>query len=163
MEDKGKKAARYKRWYDSHPATEERKQRKAQQQRDWRRDNPDVAKQVARDRYQRDPEAAARKVKAWRQAHPEQVRLLQRSWSLRTKYGLTLEDYDALLKAQGGGCAICNASSPGGPKTSRHFPVDHDHTTGKVRGLLCNPCNKALGVFRDDPTLLLRALAYITK
>lgn len=163
LEDKAKKAARYKRWYDSHPATEERKGKKAQQQREWRRSNPALAKQVAKDRYRRDPTAACEKQRAWRDKHPDQVKLLQRVWALRNKYGITLEEYDALLAVQGGGCAICGSTEPGGPKTSKHFPVDHDHATGKIRGLLCNPCNKALGVFKDSPALLFKAIAYITK
>ena len=57
----------------------------------------------------------------------------------RAQLGLTLAAYEALLEAQGGGCAICGAT----PKT-RRLDTDHDHKTGKVRGLLCHRCNRAL-------------------
>ncbi len=78
---------------------------------------------------------------------------------LRTKYGITLERYNDLLAAQGGGCAICSGD-PGGRWNTFH--VDHDHKTGVVRGLLCDACNKGLGLFRDNPRLLVWAARYLT-
>lgn len=57
----------------------------------------------------------------------------------RAQLGVTLEQYDTLLAAQGGGCAIC-----GNPPKTRRLATDHDHATGKVRGLLCHRCNRAL-------------------
>ncbi|MFN2503529.1 MAG: endonuclease VII domain-containing protein, partial [Acidimicrobiales bacterium] len=74
------------------------------------------------------------------------------SGHLKRKYGLSLEEYDAMLADQGGGCAICQRSAD---------PVDHDHGTGLIRGLLCFTCNNALGDFEDDPVLLRKALAYV--
>lgn len=73
------------------------------------------------------------------------------------RYGLTLEDYDALVTRQGGGCAIC-----GGQPTRSYFDVDHDHYTQQVRGLLCHRCNIAIGTFSDNPDLITKALAYLT-
>ena len=72
-------------------------------------------------------------------------------------YGITPEDYDALLTAQGGACAVC-----GGPPSRSSFDVDHCHTTGRVRGLLCSHCNKGLGLFADDPARLRAAAEYLT-
>jgi hypothetical protein len=77
-----------------------------------------------------------------------------------TKYGITATTYDAMLAAQGGGCAICGAK-PASPWGRSALHVDHDHATGKVRGLLCMPCNTALGFFRDSPSLLARATTYL--
>ncbi len=75
---------------------------------------------------------------------------------LKRKFGLTLEDYDALLAAQHGGCAIC-----GDPPAKTALHVDHDHETGVVRGLLCFRCNAAIGNLRDDqllgPAIIRRA------
>ena len=68
---------------------------------------------------------------------------------------LTIARYEEMLAAQGGGCAICGEEAEG----SLH--VDHDHVTGKVRGLLCVRCNNALGQFQEDPALIVRALAYL--
>ena len=75
------------------------------------------------------------------------------------KYGVTLADYDAMLKAQGGKCAICWA--PESAQFKGVFHVDHCHTTGAVRGLLCRGCNHMLGSVGDDPEVLRRAIAYL--
>ena len=79
---------------------------------------------------------------------------------LLKRYGLTPEHFSDMLAAQGGRCAICRTDKPGGFK-SRRFHVDHDHKTGKVRALLCHPCNVSLGHFKDNPSLLMEAAFYI--
>ena len=84
----------------------------------------------------------------WKQSHPEANRALKRRVNLR-RYGLTPEAFDALLGAQGNACASCGDTTTGG--SSGRFHVDHDHTSGAVRGLLCQNCNIALGMLRDDP------------
>jgi hypothetical protein len=94
----------------------------------------------------------------------ECIRVRQRHQRLATNYGLTSEAFEKLLRKQGGGCAVCRISQ------SDRWAVDHDHaccagnsTCGKcIRGILCFPCNQALGLFRDSPDTLRRALAYIT-
>jgi hypothetical protein len=93
-----------------------------------------------------------------------------RKWSLG-KYGLTQAEFDQLLAAQRGRCAICGTDKPGG---RGRFSVDHDHVDGwedlpaserrrHVRGLLCNLCNRGLGSFHDDPQRLVAAAAYVTR
>lgn len=76
--------------------------------------------------------------------------------SLKTKYDLTPEEYQEMSERQGFVCAICGEVSPG-----RNLAVDHDHVTGKVRGLLCIKCNRSLGGFKDDPVRLRRAADYL--
>lgn len=71
------------------------------------------------------------------------------------KYGLTSIQYAEMLGAQHGVCAVCN--KPEASKSRRHLTVDHDHKTGKVRGLLCSKCNTALGLLGDN-TMLVDAL-----
>lgn len=83
-----------------------------------------------------------------------------RELHLAKLYGITLADYDAMLAAQGGQCAICSATEPGG--NAAHWHVDHDHATGHVRGLLCARCNLGLGYFQDDPARLVSALDYLS-
>lgn len=78
---------------------------------------------------------------------------------LMRKYGITVEQYDAMLDGQGGGCFICGR--PPRPDISLH--VDHDHSTGQVRGILCFGCNKALADFQDDPALLGKAASYLSR
>jgi len=82
-----------------------------------------------------------------------------RDYRLRTLYGITEADYETMLEKQGGRCAICRTDTVGG--NSRHWHVDHDHSTGVVRGLLCHRCNMALGYFKDDPRRLVDALLYL--
>jgi Autographiviridae endonuclease VII len=79
--------------------------------------------------------------------------------ALRSNYGITLAEYEALLAEQGGGCAICGVTEPGG--RGKRFHVDHDHETGAVRALLCHGCNTGLGAFGDDVDRLMSAVAYL--
>lgn len=76
----------------------------------------------------------------------------------RRTFGISLEEHAAMLEAQGGRCAICRSDKPGG---RGRFAVDHCHSSGRVRGLLCVACNAGLGQFRDDPDLLRAAVAYL--
>lgn len=78
---------------------------------------------------------------------------------LRRRYGLTLEQHDAMLAAQNGVCAIC--CRPEEHKKYTRLSVDHDHDTGKVRGLLCRRCNSMLANSGDDPALLIRGAQYL--
>lgn len=78
----------------------------------------------------------------------------KKDWELRKKYGLSLEDWEALQAKQGGRCAICSATED--------LVVDHCHTSGKVRGALCRRCNLGIGYFLDDPQRLNAAARYLT-
>lgn len=80
-----------------------------------------------------------------------------RDLSLR-KYGITESDWQEIAEIQGGGCAICGEAPPEG---ARPLCVDHDHETGSLRGLLCPTCNGGLGMFKDDPSLLVAAAQYL--
>jgi hypothetical protein len=105
------------------------------------------------------------RAQAWRRANPEYSgkRAAGGYWRsyrwdrIRQRYGLARDEYDALLEAQGGVCAIC-----GGTNNDKHLVVDHDHATDQVRGLLCGGCNHALGFLeRDD--WLQAARAYLSR
>ena len=74
-------------------------------------------------------------------------------------YGISLKVYNELLEKQGGHCALCPATEPGSGRD--HFCVDHDHVTGRVRGLLCYRCNLGLGQFKDRPEVLRTAITYL--
>lgn len=92
---------------------------------------------------------------------------LRRSYLLKNRYGMAEADYEAMLRGQGGGCAICGGTAPGG--RGGVFSVDHDHACcpGKtscgrcIRGLLCSRCNTAIGSLGDDPNRLIAAAAYL--
>ncbi|WP_353963746.1 endonuclease VII domain-containing protein [Streptomyces sp. NBC_00237] len=97
-----------------------------------------------------------------RQENPDYVRELDRAKDLRRNFGLTPEKYKVMLDAQNGGCAICGrAAEEVGDRVSRRLAVDHCHSSGRIRGLLCRACNVAIGQLRDDPELIRRAAAYV--
>jgi hypothetical protein len=97
---------------------------------------------------------------AWESHHDGRREAARRRSRLKRTFGITPEDYDAMLAEQAGGCAIC-----GGPPVAgaAFFDVDHDHLTGRVRGLLCRACNLGLGKFRDRPLLLAHAIRYLAR
>jgi hypothetical protein len=105
----------------------------------WRRENPELYAE-----RQRDYRESGRKAVADRKSH------------LKRKYGLTPEQYDAMLAAQGGVCFICR-ENPG----DLPLHVDHDHETGAVRSLLCVRCNNALGLFQESHGMFQAAADYL--
>jgi Recombination endonuclease VII len=119
-------------------------------------------------RHAANPEPGRERAKRWAKEHPERYAATQarykesgakakssRKSHLKRKYGLTEAQYDAMLEAQGGMCAICH------DRPAAH--VDHDHETGRVRALLCFNCNGALGHMLDNPGWLLRAIEYLER
>lgn len=81
------------------------------------------------------------------------------AYFINYRYGLSAEQYAEMLDKQGGKCAICGATEPGG--RDRVWQVDHCHDSNKVRGLLCGLCNRGLGQFRDDADRLRAAADYL--
>jgi hypothetical protein len=121
-------------------------------------------------RYVANPEPVKARVKRWQQENAAElnayrrerrqdpiVKSQDRAGHLRRKYGISLAQYDEMLVAQDGRCLLCG--SPPEPPYSLH--VDHDHGTGRIRGLLCFSCNNALGDFADDPDRLRAAARYV--
>jgi Recombination endonuclease VII len=82
----------------------------------------------------------------------------QRAATIKYKYGITLDEYDAMVKRQGGLCAVCKRPPSG---RNKHLSVDHCHKTGAVRGLLCYKCNTAAGLLGDDPELAAQLTLYL--
>lgn len=95
----------------------------------------------------------------WVKKHPVEAARHRRNHHLRRKFGITLEEAEKLLAAQDGVCAICKEPIADSRGYSPH--VDHDHTTGRVRGILCMTCNLGIGVFKDDPARLIAAAQYL--
>lgn len=122
------------------------------------------AKQMERHRKRMATDAAYRKkvrgyaIAAYAKLKASMTPYDRRARTLR-KHGITPTQYDEILSAQGGVCAI-GKERPAKSGGSR-LVVDHDHTTGKVRGLLCFHCNTGLGHLRDDPERLAAAIAYL--
>lgn len=111
--------------------------------------------ELSRARYAADPERHRQAVRAFRRRNPESIRKTARKNHLRFYYGLTVDDYERMLEGQDGVCAICT-----GPSGRMRFHVDHNHTTGRVRGLLCSRCNSGLTLLENDQ-LLAAASRYL--
>lgn len=96
-----------------------------------------------------------------RAANPERWKLRFRNAKLKQNYGITQADYDRMLTEQNGVCAIC------GGLQNKAYPwklsVDHDKTTGRIRGLLCSACNQGIGSLRHSLQILRNAIAYLEK
>ncbi len=104
----------------------------------------------------------ANKEKRLKRQASDEYQLYIREFRLEKQYGITLEQYDQILAAQNGGCAICSTTVPGG-SGGRYFAVDHNHLTGKVRQLLCSSCNTALGYVKDNINTLEKMIDYLKK
>lgn len=108
----------------------------------WRLNNPEKYRaKVERQLAQR------------RNMDPTDRRRDNRNRMLKSRYGITLEQFDAALAAQDGVCKVCASTDD--------FHVDHDHSSGRVRGILCGPCNRMLGMARDDIAVLEAAIRYL--
>ncbi len=108
----------------------------------------------------------AARTRRWSKAHPERHAHNVRTGKLRREYGLEQKDYQAMLEAQNGLCAICKQperrKKPKSLGVAR-LSVDHNHKTGGVRQLLCGTCNAGLGKFHDNPALLRAAADYLER
>lgn len=121
------------------------KEKHAAYQRKWRAENK---------------EKAQASVLKWRRANPEKQAVISRRANMSHRYGITTEQRDERFEAQGSCCAICSTTEPG---TKAGWHVDHNHTTGDVRGILCHGCNVGLGCFKEDPDAIQRAIDYLER
>jgi len=94
-----------------------------------------------------------------RNAEPEQKQK-NREWSYIRRYGITLSEYDKMLSDQNGVCKICGSGDS--KRSGQYLMVDHCHSTGKVRGLLCSPCNSALGLLGENISNFHNAINYLS-
>lgn len=104
--------------------------------------------------YQRNKEDLKAKSSQWYANNREQAAAQRRIYQLRSQFGLTPDDYEAMVQAQDGRCALCQQ-----PCAKLH--VDHCHTSGRIRGLLCVPCNVFLGRIHESVETLERMIAYL--
>lgn len=141
----------------------------------WARAHPEKAKRNGRNNYTRHREGYAERIRRNRAKKPAQYkakdaeyyRKNRAAWFKRSvgKYGLTVEEYEAMLAAQGGGCALCGSDKAGG---IGRFHVDHDHRFAMgdkrgVRGILCHRCNTGIGALGDNLDAMERAMRYVSR
>lgn len=100
---------------------------------------------------------ASERSRLWKEANRERAK----DSELKLKYGISFSDHARMFDKQNGKCAICGIDESDAPRATLF--VDHDHTTGLVRGLLCHHCNSGIGHFMDNPLWLSNAILYLTK
>lgn len=144
--------------------------------RQWRLNNPEKVKasnekrrqkrfDVGDPHYEQNRQVYIDRASKYYQANKEKILKKHRERHLRKSYGLTTEEYQAMVQQQNNCCAIC------GKEEIRRLPdgnlkplsVDHCHVTGEVRALLCNDCNATIGFAKDDITILQNAIKYLQK
>ena len=99
------------------------------------------------------PEEDRARKRIWYQAHKNEFCIVRKKSRILKKYGLTLEEYEAIKTKQNGECLICHKTT--------ELLLDHSHRTGYIRGMLCDRCNRGLGYFMDNPEILLNAAKYL--
>lgn len=123
----------------------------------WKKRNPDKVKESKKKYYQKNKLKIRQQKKEYWINHPEKAR----KWKLNPYYkkykNFSLQKYDELFALQNGVCAICQ-----NPEKQKRLAVDHCHTSNEVRGLLCQKCNRGIGLFNDNPGLLERAKNYLS-
>jgi hypothetical protein len=97
-------------------------------------------------------------VKKYRKDRPEKFNQISHRDNLRNKFGMTVEQYNEILDKQEGKCAICGSTPD---NLGKRLAVDHDHVSGKKRGLLCTTCNVVLGLFKDNVARFVSAVEYL--
>lgn len=106
--------------------------------------------------YLKDVDSEREKMRQSYARNSEVRKFRSEEWRLRRAYGMTMQDRDSMSMQQSGKCAICG-------NAPQRLHIDHCHTSGRVRGLLCGSCNRAVGLLKDCPDNFLRAIAYLNR
>lgn len=133
-----------------------------QQRQALRRADPNkklLIKSQRKKRYQ-DKKDKINKARRELYASNSNIKMRALGYDLKRKFGISLNDYNEMLHRQGGACAICRSKNVGRSDGIK-FAVDHDHNTGKIRGLLCKSCNTLLGNAKESIETLKAAKAYL--
>ncbi len=101
-------------------------------------------------------------IKDYKEKGGEEYLRYARDIKYKINYGIGLKEFEELLDSQNGVCAICSKSQPEG-KRQKYLSIDHNHTTGEIRGLLCTNCNSAIGFLNESIKLLKNTIKYLTK
>lgn len=143
--------------------TREQMDRRNAWEREWRVKNRERSRayfrEYARMWRRKNPASAKASEDRWRERNPDKIAAKSRRRALKVRYSWTVAQYEAMLAAQKGLCAICRSDSSG--SRGKRLFVDHDHATNKTRSLLCHRCNSMLGMALDDPARLRAAADYL--
>lgn len=142
---------------------EKHKPERIQKAMEYQKSNPEITKKARKTYYEKNKTEILAKNREWyrknKKHRQDYKKRVGRAQALKCKYGITLEQFQALLASQDNKCAICR--NPFANSKDAH--VDHCHKTQLVRGVLCYRCNHGLGKFLDNPTFLESAASYVRK
>lgn len=124
--------------------------------KEWRNKNADRVRETAASYRKNNPE----KVREWAKRNPDKIKAKSRRQELKRNHNITQEEYEMLLNSQDGKCAICETDKPNCLGVE-YLSVDHDHETGRIRGLLCQNCNMGIGHLKDNCKIVESALVYL--
>jgi len=128
--------------------------------RDWQLRSKEKVAEIARNWYHRTPENrqySIDKARNWQRNNSDNDKDRKFRYNMQRLYGLSYERYREMAEFQNGVCAIC------GLPPYRNLDIDHCHSTGKIRGLLCAPCNTVLGLLKENPTTAEKVAEYLRK
>lgn len=134
--------------------TEEVRAKKREDIKVWRKNNPEKRQEQKKRHYEKNKEKILKRSNDWYYANTDRFR----NNAMFRKYGVTLEQFNASREKQEYCCALCGEHES---VNKQGLVIDHCHISGDVRKLLCTPCNVGLGMFKDNPELLLKAAGYI--
>lgn len=134
----------------------------------WHRDNKDREREygiknrdrfnsLAKNRYWKYPEKNRSRARDWRKKQPQYSKNKDMDTRIKRTFGISLDQYNYMLSKQDNKCAICFGKN----HNNKKLAIDHDHITGKVRGLLCSRCNTVIGLAKDSGDLLRKIINYI--
>lgn len=138
----------------------------------YRKNNPEKVKESNDNWRKNNKETYNAKQRRYSERHPEKIKEIRDDWyennkekvkfnKIKRVYGLTKEQYDTMLQQQKFCCAICSVNVE--TQRDKTLVIDHCHTTGKIRGLLCHTCNTAIGLFKDSQETLVKAHNYLVR
>lgn len=138
-----------KKWQETHKDYIREKSRK------WYIANKEHVAELRKIRYQANKEKHNAQSKQWAKNNPERSKFLRKRKMLLRNYNMTIEQFNKMVEIQESKCAIC--------KKPASLHVDHCHATNKIRALLCGPCNRGIGMFKENIDVLLEAINYINR
>ena len=151
-------AQRRKEYSESHPEDQSRNIKRLEE---WGKKNKDRVVEAKKKWVENNNSRINSNKRAWRKNNHDKEAAQQFKDGLKLKYGLSLDQHQDIVNKQGNRCAICNHEMVDGRKGRYCRNTDHSHSTGKVRGILCNCCNKVIGYAYDDITVLENAIKYL--
>jgi len=132
------------------------REKRCQQAKEYRKTHAEKVRASERKSYLRNRKQRLAYQKKYAKLNPEKALVIQ----LRSKYGITLDAFNEKLIQQRHACAVCKKNPP---NKHQRLHIDHDHNTGNIRGLLCSQCNTAIGLAKENPTILRSLAEYLER